>query len=1392
MSLVLPIYNSSNEPFHNLVLNKPTYESSVMSLSDKISGDVYYIDNSLVCSMHEYVVYNGVQFTLVNPPTIVREGLVVDNSDLKGMTKYSFEFYHPMVMLSDFPFTDVAVSADELRYKSQDKKFTWVGYVEDYINKLNKNLQGTQWVCELSENTSEDILGKFSDVLSFNDNTIADALKTAYDTWGVPYIIDILDVTDARYSQGKRFLIFFGEPSNEIYASAEDLAQENPFVFQFGQGVGLKNNSVTPKNNKIVTRIAAYGSERNVPFGYPQIVWTGNQEWDFTINNDSTDPLSYPIYKGIVGGQWVKLIKHPFTRSHLMPTIYVETVNKKVNPNNVNYDPTTTIVDYHDALDGTIYPHTINPLAPSYEIHEFEDIFPELGIKHIVNAFPINDDETVADGWVDDLNDNGDYKQGYFKITLPVLDFDVYACAAITQEMQINMRSGACIGCTFDVQVDWELYKLNFYDSNGNFAPNGSQRDTTKFPNSSTTQVTLICKKDISTFGIIKPNVYQYPIGESQDYDGDEFVILGISLPLAYIVNAQTRLDEAMDKYMLENNVYYYEYPLKFDEYFLVNHPYILDQIKNNTIVRFGYNNNVIPLYIKQIAIKYGEKPLPEYNITLTDNIEVTLNQIGQANEAIGKMAIKVNALSATLGKGIDVDLSSKLSRVSNDIANGVITFAQGLNAGEFLEDSSGFGVFQNNDGNWVVEADYFNVRKKLQAENVEIFHSSHMGGRILATGASMTISRIGDSSGLSYVRCYFRAEDNNGNVIYNMWKVGDFAYCETFNLSQYDDEEGTITQGNHFYWRKVVGVSSTMTNGEHYIDLSKVSGEYASGSDAPMVGDQVILLGSTALLDPSGEEGEEVPEEEDTERQNAIILAGAGTGNPFIRVYSGINTFTLPTPSVQISPYGSWITVKDKNNQDARIDQLVNSLQDQIEEVQEQDDRQIVIWYGNVVPKLSNEPAVNWTTNQIKHEHVGDIYYNRSNKKAYSFEETITNSVASYAWVNSDNALLKTIELSASAQDTADGKKRVFVARPTQAQPYDIGDLWVNASFPDPRDGDVVINNVTYNSSNLLYDNDVLRCVTAKTSGSAFNISHWQPVQHYTTSRITQTSNQIKLEVVSGLTSTGIDITEGKIELNALNTVISDTLSVKKLETMPDTSIDQNNQARIEAHGSEMNVFGANGVVNIKFGVDENGYAVLKYYDRDGTFLYDLGPNGLNFIDVSAASMTAEHYVYMSNGLPDHSESSQGQDILYWFKPKRIAGMIKGDSNYTANNDAIAAQASGKCFTTTVIVVGEQGSEVLDTTAYASGLWRKVGQESVISELDEIDVYGSVDGAKEYLIMTTEITQSEANSFDWSLDEMAVFPRLKYTIYWQEYTYFINGVAYPRMYVWQDEVPKD
>lgn len=1213
-NIEFPIYKADGSSFYGLVLRKATFDSVVMSLGDKITGDVVYKDNTLPVSMNEYIELCGVKYTLVNPPTVVREGFAKDNSDLKGMTRYSFEFYHPMYQLGNLPFSDVAVSSDEQRYLSENKVFNWIGKPDDYIAKLNKNLENTQWVVVKSVYFPTEKLDVLSEVLSFDKATIADALKTWYDTWKVPFIVDAIKETDPLYAQGKRFSIIVGFPAEEILDS-----NGNPYIFKMGQGVGLKNNSRTPKNNKIVTRIAPYGSERNIPYGYPQIVWTGNQDWEYTINNDPTAANSYPIYDGIVGGQNVRLIKHPFTRKTLMPSIYATLVNKKVNPNATGYDPTIELVDYYDATSEEGYPNPINQLAPSYEAHEFGDIYPRLDEKSILGAEPydtleeqgvdgylnetaflgtvlnnststknsqertallglynalnsgsatyhaesqsgddyqfvcdvtsdadfyyvkytssnINYDVIllktghsvpVATSWNDKMDDDGNYIQSYFKIALPVLNFDMYACASITEEMKISMRSGACIGCTFNVAVDWDDYKRNFYDENGNFAPNGSQRDLAKYPKTNDGSVTLIVQKDNETFGTLMPNIYQQP------KSGDKFVVLGISLPTSYIADAEQELDEAAKQYMLENNVYYYEYPLKFDEYFLAKNTYILNQIKPNSIVRFKYNgeqDNIV-LYVKQITIKYGQGVLPQYDITITDDIEVVLNKIGQVTDDVSRLRLDLSQLmqyyngDTSALEGLQLLLADKLSKVSDDTAQGFIKFLQGLQVGErFVSGILGEGgVFRRNaDGKVYLETDNLYVRMKAYFDTIEVRHYKHSSGNRIASNAGIHCSRVSwiDASGnhtedidsAVKFRCFFRATDGDDTVENYFMAASDgtqdLAFCDKTSLSS------GISKRR--YWRAVVGKNSVLTDdGEAWIDLSKSDCE--SGSDIPMAGDDIIQLGNRT----------------DSERQGAIIEYVNGNDAPSYHIYQYINSFDLSgkniirigfnsrTGRAEMNVYGDAYIGDPNGSTYVKYNQATKKveikaevsiqstfggqtfeekvaecapeyddswIQPAIDELQNQIDGAIETYYMVGEPDINLPPVVStqqhpyddpWLDGtetpsertKILNNHVGDLYYDKATGYGYRF--LYDDDTHSFGWARlADVDIEAALEAAANAQATADGKMTI----------YSVWGAWVKNGVNTLQVGDLFIpvNDITPTQGGATYKaRKVYKCTT-------------------------------------------------------------------------------------------------------------------------------------------------------------------------------------------------------------------------------------------------------------------------------------------------------------------------
>lgn len=140
------------------------------------------------------------------------------------------------------------------------------------------------------------------------------------------------------------------------------------------------------------------------------------------------------------------------------------------------------------------------------------------------------------------------------------------------------------------------------------------------------------------------------------------------------------------------------------------------------------------------------------------------------------------------------------------------------------------------------------------------------------------------------------------------------------------------------------------------------------------------------------------------------------------------------------------------------------------LQDLQNQIDEKIITWYKQGVPTLSNNPAAGWTDTATKDKHIGDLYYDTDTGKSYIFEK----SGNTYSWnLITDSRITDALANASAAQDTADGKRRVFVAQPTP--PYDIGDLWVQGT-----------------------SGDIMRCSTARSSGS-YAASDWVKASKYT-----------------------------------------------------------------------------------------------------------------------------------------------------------------------------------------------------------------------------------------------------------------------------------------------------
>ena len=443
-----------------------------------------------------------------------------------------------------------------------------------------------------------------------------------------------------------------------------------------------------------------------------------------------------------------------------------------------------------------------------------------------------------------------------------------------------------------------------------------------------------------------------------------------------------------------------------------------------------------------------------------------------------------------------------------DDRVSSILTFLNGVQFGDdFEKDLHGAGIYRDEQGSWHIDTDYIHARKKLTAEEVEVMKTSHIKGKVVNSAGGFVISRIEKTAGAW--RCYFVQQDSEGRRVYNSMQVNDLALCETFNLI---DAGGQLS--NHYWHRKVTAV------GTDYVDIADNTNvdDYASGSDVPQVGDEVVQLGNLTVK----------------ERQSAIIQSAAGEGAPYFKIIKGINSFILPPPIFLFDKQNFEIRVENpaKSGEYIPLQAFLDTMQGRINAVQQQSDKQLVIWFGDVVPTLTTEPTNEWTDETTKELHEHDIYYYRSyvetgGGRAYSFER---NPDGSYSWHEiTDADVLKSLEAAKRAQDTADGKRRMFV-RDIPAPPYDKGDQWSNATVEG------------------MYSNDLLVCIRPKKKGEEFSIGDWQAAQQYTTE---QFKSELKTEadkisaVVSDL-STGLERVGFHLDgENSTFDIVADTFKV-------------------------------------------------------------------------------------------------------------------------------------------------------------------------------------------------------------------------------------------------------
>lgn len=208
-------------------------------------------------------------------------------------------------------------------------------------------------------------------------------------------------------------------------------------------------------------------------------------------------------------------------------------------------------------------------------------------------------------------------------------------------------------------------------------------------------------------------------------------------------------------------------------------------------------------------------------------------------------------------------------------------------------------------------------------------------------------------------------------------------------------------------------------------------------------------------------------------------------------------------------------------------LNEYAEEIAKDIENLQNQIDGNITSWFGDYVPTTSNEPASEWTTDDLKSVHLGDLFYiNEGVEQGGTvYRWTFTNGV--YSWVIvEDTDIAKALAAASKAQDTADSKRRVFVVTPIP--PYDVGDLWAQGST-----------------------GDLMRCKTARAEGASYVASDWELASNYINAESAEQIAQGKVDaqtqedIFNKLTNNGqeqgVYLKNGKLYLNGtyLNTGI-------------------------------------------------------------------------------------------------------------------------------------------------------------------------------------------------------------------------------------------------------------
>ena len=241
-----------------------------LEYSDAWMGECYLTvtfrhETPIVFMMGDYIIYRNEKFVLNYEPGKDKKARINTYGD--GFVYDSVKFNSLQNELSDAEFLDVVLNDNELHYTALPKFQFYVETLDDLLDRIQANLNeqigaGKWKIFSRNKDRSEQrgcTAEEWNEAYGEGtDNNIIDSSSITADT---------MTCWDALALVNSKWNVNFIVRGRNVYVGTAGVTTKH--MFEYGRGNGLYEiEQNADSDQKVITRLRAYGSEKNIPSHY--------------------------------------------------------------------------------------------------------------------------------------------------------------------------------------------------------------------------------------------------------------------------------------------------------------------------------------------------------------------------------------------------------------------------------------------------------------------------------------------------------------------------------------------------------------------------------------------------------------------------------------------------------------------------------------------------------------------------------------------------------------------------------------------------------------------------------------------------------------------------------------------------------------------------------------------------------------------------------------------------------------------------------------------------------------------------------------------------------------------------------------------------------------------